>query len=378
MPRIQQARVKSFLGEVYFVPIETDDEALAALLLSFGLGDGSSHVSVSSGIGDGDGDEDDAGQISRSTLLHTGLAGPTVRALVTNAYTGPVISDAGIFPKPTVRALVTTSTTRSLVGHPIMIYSIPQIVQVTYPASLAYGGHFLDNYPLNRTDFRMVRGIQNEIRFYVRDVDRRAVPLGFSETLTINIVDLATNTLLMTRNLTTIDNTQGIYLLTVLPAEMDTWPTTAARWSLSYNRSDGTTVLMWTDRAYSPYSTCTITEAPIPGPAVAVATQPGVLTNFSGVFYSPAFVGAFTHGYLLGAHTFVISMTNFTGSIRIDVSQATAPVNDNVSTDWTAFDSQSYVARSGEVVLTEVGNFLWTRVVVTPTSGTVDQIKFKN
>jgi hypothetical protein len=383
MPSFNRLRIRSLTGEIYFEDCTQakDDAALAALLegtlKNSGLADGADQLNQYGNPAPNPSSLT-AAQESRTAVFNAVLAGPSVNASVVNGYTGPEISPAGVFPVPTAIALVDSELTRQLVGHPIMVYQIPQIVQVTYPASLAFGGIFLDNYPLNRTDFRMVRGVQNEINFYVRDVDRKPVSLGITESLTINIVDLATDTLLMSRNLTTIDNTQGIYLLTVLPSEMDTWPTTPVRWSLGYNRVDGSTVLMWTDRGYSPYSTLTVSKGPVPGPMAAVIMQPGDLVmHMDGYLYSQSLRGSAANGYVGGVQTFVISLTNFTGSIRVDGSLVTAPVNTPFSPDWFQVDLQTYTD-TGTVVLNEVGNFLWMRIVFLPYTGAINGVQYKS
>lgn len=317
------------------------------------------------------------------TRIHAVMGAPFVGFVAINHGSGLPVSPAAILPAPIAVFVVTTVAATPLFGHPIMIYSIPQIVQVTYPASTANGGYFLDNYPVNRTTFRLVRGVQNEIRFYVRDVDRKPVALGMSETLTINIVDLITDTTLMTRNFATIDSSKGIYQLTILPAEMDEWPTTTAlRWSIKYNRADSSSVILWTDRSYSPYSTCTVTEGPAPAPASTVTMlNTDLMPLVTNQLYSQALVGAATYGYQNGVQTFTASMTNFTGTVRIDASLATAPIDDGSSADWFQVDSQVYTANTGMVVLNETGNYLWMRVVVINAfgnTGTVDQILYKS
>jgi hypothetical protein len=312
----------------------------------------------------------------------SGMGLPHVKVIVGNSYTGPPISAAAVIPGPIVTVFAAATQTRSLVGHPIMIYSVPQIVRLTYPASTANGGYFLDNYPANRTTFRLVRNVQNEIRFYVRDVDRKPVALDNTETLTINIVDLVTDLTIMTRDLTTIDASKGIYLLTTLPSEMDTWPTTnALRWSIMYNRVDGASVLLWTDRSYSPYSDCTVTEGPAPAQALSTTVlNVDMIIDAPNTFTSPL-VGAFVHGYLGGMQTFAVAMTNYTGDIRIDASLETTPVNTLGSSDWFQVDLQSYVAKTGTAVLNEQGNYQWMRLVVLPdisNTGTVDTTIYKN
>lgn len=376
MPRLIQGRIRPITGEIYFTNPEAYGDLQAELQL-LGLSNGGENGGAGSGGGGGSGN---SSAFDRFLVVGTTLQPPQATLIVDNSYTGPVTNSAGSYPAITVDAVVDVSSVpKGLLGHPIMVYSIPQVVQVTYPASLSNGGIFLDNYPVNRTDFRMVRGVQNEIRFYVRDLDRKPVPIGNSESFTINIVDIGTNTLLMTRNLTALDSANGVYLLTVLPSEMDSWATTPARWSLGYNRADGSTVLMWTDRSYSPYSTCTITEGPVPGPAPTVILQTNQLTMMNdGNLYSPALVGASAHGFVGGVQTFVITMTDLTGTVRIDGSLVVAPVNSPFSSDWFAVDQQTYSGQTGTVILNEIGNFLWMRVAILATAGTINLIQYKS
>ena len=398
MPKIPRARVRSIDGEIVFV---YDDTVVGNLSLNpAGLLPGvladyitipsnsNSVVSVYWDLFPWDGEGFDSWTfytkltpLPVTAIGSTVLGAPTAVSSQATSDAGPVTSPAAVLPLPGVAALVSSTTTQSLVGHPIMIYSVPQIVQLTYPAATAFGGIFMENYPLNRTDFRLVRGIQNEINFYVRDVDRKPIGLGSSETLTINILDPDTDTLLMTRNLATIDSSQGIYLLTILPAEMDAWPSAPVRWSMSYNRANGTTVLLWTDRVYSPYSTCTITEGPIPGPASTVTfLWSGFTLMGDGNYYSQALVGSAAQGFSGGMQTFLITMTAFVGSVRIDASLVAAPVNTDLSTDWFQVDLQTFpVANTGNIVLNELGSYLWMRVVVIPgTGGIINQVEYKS
>ena len=132
--------------------------------------------------------------------------------------------DGTFLPLPTilVAAALSITSSRSIWGSPIWLYNIPQVVNLTIPGSLQYEGTMLNNYPVLRTDFRLVRGVTNEIVFFVRDLDRKPVALPTDNTLTIFIVDTKTDTILMSRDLTIVDLAKGIYQFATLPAEMDT------------------------------------------------------------------------------------------------------------------------------------------------------------
>ncbi len=364
MPSLTKGRVRPLSGEVYFVNPEG-----VGTFISQGAIDGPYDLEglpVDYGLYPTSNSLNDV--LTHSTVKGVSyLAAPSVLSIITND-SGPFHTTDTVIPGPLIDvALVQSESSRMLVGHPIMIYQVPQIVRLTYPASGNFQGYFMDNYPLNRTDFRLVRGVQNEINFYVRDVDRKPVALGMTETLTINITDAATNTLLMSRNMTTIDASQGIYLFTTYPSEMELWPTQPANWSVTYNRADGSSVLLWTDRIYSPYSTCTITRGPVPGPAptVTVLYSQFVLQSDS-YYYGPALPGSALHGFQGGVQSFFFNFVDFTGIVRFDASLATNPVDDYLSTDWFEVDLKTFTDQNGTLLVNEVGNYLWMRLVLLP------------
>ena len=106
-------------------------------------------------------------------------------------------------------------------------------------------------YSVRETDLRLIRGVQNEILFCVRDIDRKPVNMAISDSLIVQIIDIPTATLLMRRVLYPIDLPKGLYQLVVMPNEMNDWPTGPVRWNMV--RLRGTDVVMlWTDQTYSP------------------------------------------------------------------------------------------------------------------------------
>lgn len=234
------------------------------------------------------------------------------------------------------------------------------------------------NYPMDRSDFRLIRGVQNEIQFFVKDIDRKPAGPSYFASAAINIVDPATDTLLMTRNLTLVDANTARYQLTILPAEMDNWPLGSLRWSLTATRSDNTTVMLWTGQNYSPYSTLQLTEGPTPGPsAPSVFAWADFSQLVNGSYYSSALKGAAQNGFTNGMQTFVCNFDGFTGTIRIDGSLAAQPMNTDASTDWFAVQTETYNDMSGSVSLNVSGNYTWMRMVATPSSGTLTQLQYK-
>jgi hypothetical protein len=290
----------------------------------------------------------------------------------------PEVVPAGVrLPKPIVIAAVQTSLSRVINGSPLMIFDIPQVVNLTYPGYTAYEGVMRNNYGANRTDFRLVRGVRNEVIFFIRDIDRKPVALSMGDEVIIVITDIECQQLLMQRSLTVQDSAKGIYMLSTLPDEMDTWPTGPVKWSMNYTRaSDGATVMLWTDQNYGVYSAAYVIESPYPGPAAITTLQWSafILNNSDGKYYSTGLPASATNGYQGGMQTFVVSMTSFVGTIRFDAALVTNPE----SNDWFAVQTNTYTGTLSQDVINIQGNYLWMRVVITLTGGTISQIEYKN
>ena len=241
----------------------------------------------------------------------------------------------------------------------------------------------LNNYPVDRSTFRIIQGVQNSILFMVRDLDRRTVSVADFQTATIYITDPRSETLLMSRTL--VPNGQQ-FVLTIMPSETANWPLGPLRYGIVAVRNDSTSTMLWTSMNYSPYSTLQLTPGPIPGPAPTLTftwpgdTPPSLMELSDNNYYTSALPGAALYGFNNGMQTFNITMTNFSGGIRIDGSLLSMPVDDPASPDWAQVDLQTYSSFTGNVTLNEQGNYLWMRMVAIPAYGnlgTVDQTQYK-
>jgi hypothetical protein len=230
------------------------------------------------------------------------------------------------------------------------------------------------NYPINRTDFRVIRGVQNEILFFVRDLDRNPAATTTFQQVVINIVDPESSTLLMTRILSVVDAPTALYMLTILAAETADWETGPLRWSISVTRSDGSVVMLWTDMNYGPYSILEVSAGPTPGPTVATVLNPSTFTNVNTIPISDQLPGASQLGYQNGLQTFAVYPVAFTGSLEIDGTLTLQPGAE----DWFPISTTNYSASSALSTINVTGNYLWLRVQLpTVTSGSINQILYK-
>lgn len=232
-----------------------------------------------------------------------------------------------------------------------------------------------NNYPLNQTVFKIVRGVQNEVLFFVRDLDSNPANTTTFQHVTVNIVDPESSTLLMTRALTVVDAPSALYMLTILASETATWETGSLRWSITITRSDGSTVMLWTDKNYGPYSTLEVCEGPDPTVSAALILDPSSFVINTNIAYSSNLPGAAKLGYQNGIQTFAVYPNNFTGSLEVDGSLVSQPSN---SGDWFPISTTNYSSASSLSTIDVVGNYLWLRILMTTTSGSINQILYKN
>jgi hypothetical protein len=231
------------------------------------------------------------------------------------------------------------------------------------------------NYAINRTDFCVIRGVQNEILFFVRDLDRNpAVTTGFSQ-VTISISDPPSATLLLSRNLTVVDAPSALYMLTILPSETADWQPGWLRWAITVTRSDGSTVMLWTDQNYGVDSMLEVKDGPDPTPAAPMVLDPSSFTVTDGWNVSSALPGAAQGGYQNGIQTFALYPDNFTGSIEFQASLMDQPQQDS---DWFTVATTPYTGLNSLTTLTYQGNYLWMRVRLGTMGGSINQILYKN
>ena len=237
----------------------------------------------------------------------------------------------------------------------------------------------MNNYPVNRTDFRVIRGVQNEILFFVRDLDRNPVSTSGFQTVTITIVDPASATLLLTRNLAVVDPVTALYMLTILPSEAATWAIGPLQWSLQVVRSDGSSVMLWTDMNFNPHGVLQVANGPAPTVAAATVLDPTTFTVNTGVLYSANLPGAAQLGFQNGMHSFAIYTAAFSGTVEVDASLMSHPSGSD--SDWFSVSTTPFTTSSGVNLVTLAGNYLWLRVRISPVlnnPGSVTQILYKN
>ena len=246
----------------------------------------------------------------------------------------------------------------------VNIFDMPVIVMLTLTDS--YTSYpVIMNYPINKTDFNLIRGVPNCIQFFVRDVNKLIPNTLANATLTINIVaedTIGNGILLLQRDLTLVNSATCLYALQTFPNDLSYWPEGFLNYSIQVTKQDGTQSLLWTDRNYSPYSYCSLLNGPIPGPPQPYIMNTATFIIKDGYRYSSPLPGSAQNGFPDGIQTFSFYTNNFTGNVAIQGSLVTQPSNDY--TDWFFITYQNFNMSNGVTQVTVEGQYLWLRAVV--------------
>jgi hypothetical protein len=250
----------------------------------------------------------------------------------------------------------------------INVFSMPQVVTMTFAPTYGDG---LMNYPVNRTDFTVPKGLTTEIHFFVKDVDRRAVNLANSNAVpTAVIVDTHRQKTLLERDMDLINPTKGLYMLTLEPSDVVDWPLGQLEYSVIVERENGTKVFLYTDRDYGPYSALKVVHGPYATPKEAIEIPADQFTpqsfNYMNQFpeyIAGAFQGAAQVGNISGMQSAVFHMTGFIGNLLIQGSLEDQPSSND--SDWFNVNTATFSEPTdGPIYMDAIGNLVWVRFLV--------------
>ena len=224
----------------------------------------------------------------------------------------------------------------------------------------------MNNYPINRTDFNLVKGVTTEILFFIKNIDRKIVVLeeGTPHVVVQNVHD---QTIMLDVPLSIYDINRGLWQMRVLKTDVQDWELGFYRYSVVVNRDQGDQVMLYTDRAYGPYSNLRLLDGPYPDPIEATTVPREEFTyKADSKLYSGAFPGAAKVRNLSGLHSAVFNYNpEFMGTITVQASLEDQPSQDAV--DWFDVQSMTFETPNSDspYLMQFTGNFLWVRFVVT-------------
>jgi len=268
------------------------------------------------------------------------------------------------------------------------------------------------NYPVNRTDFKLTKGVTTEVMFFIKDVDRKPVTISqMSNTgvtaLRVVITDENTGDLLLGTQTPFDPNAvvdaksilvpapgitpdKGVWMLKLDKLDIVDWPLGMLRYSIIMDRTDDQ-VMLYSDRGYGPYSQLQVLNGPFPAPREAETILPGDMVFLGPSRYSGAYRGAANVGNISGQHSIVAKLTGFKGSITLQGSLENSPSQNDA--DWfyaNVTNSMSGTITNGTVTfnsptdgpvyIAAIGNYMWMRFIVheaMDAAGTFNSIDYR-
>ncbi len=288
----------------------------------------------------------------------------------------------------------------------ITSYNMPQVAKLTLGGAT---GAFLMNYPVNRTDFILTKGVTTEVHFFVKDVDRKPVTItdmansGITA-VRIAITDEDTDTLWLGSQQVPapsgdksvlvpapgIAPSKGVWMLKLENTDIADWPLGRMRYSVTLDRATDQ-VMLYTDRGYGTYGSLEVQSGPFPFPPEATTIYPNEMLNLSGSsIYSGSYPAAAQVGNPSGLQSAVFHMTDFKGTFTLQASLENEP--STADSDWFPAEIANkqfiidtfgayQIANStimfnapvtGPMHVQVLGNYMWMRFVVNEEMDTPD------
>lgn len=238
--------------------------------------------------------------------------------------------------------------------------------------STGVGAHM--NYPVNNSDFKIFRNINNTIWVYVKDVDRKTVIFPVGTVLTINICDHDQQKLIYSGNLSLLDSASGRYSFTITDTDISDWSEHSYTYSIVASDNTGSNAL-YTDRGYSLSGYVTVLDGPVPKQIVSVVISFDSFLSLNNSFISSAYSGAARNKNLSGLHTIAIYGDQLTGTLNVQASlENTPPSSDSL---WATVSTISLNNLSDVQRQDFVGNYTWVRFQLSITAGSLEKILYR-
>lgn len=246
----------------------------------------------------------------------------------------------------------------------IMIFDTPQVLNVVLPDSYATGEAALSNPPSVYNNFKLIKGLTNDINVFVRDIDRKKSDVT-TVNLSIALIDNDVNLPILTKTLTIVDASNSLMRFTVTAADLVSLPCKSLQWMIvNTRRADGAVVPLYSDLNYSAFGIATIIDGPFPVVSDNIFTMvPNDFLCRDRVFYSKSLAGSIQSGYPGTVSTVFVTVNNFVGVITVQGAIFDVPLYDS---DWSTLASISSIAPMPEQVqpIVVAADQKWYRITI--------------
>lgn len=247
------------------------------------------------------------------------------------------------------------------------VYQTPQALYLTQGV-----GSPNQNYPVNRSDFRLVQGVRNEVEVFVKDLDRK--PVAVTGTPVLRVLDRARQNLLLEAVLVAVDAAKGRYRLVVDAG--DRLPLGSHVYAVLLEMPGEAPTVLCTDRDRGVSGVVEVVAGPHAVPAPATVVPRAEILSRDGRLVTTALPGAAQVDHREGLHAALCHLTGFTGTVTVQGSLEAQPTSDDAA--WFEVARANFADADGARPLTFEGMLVWVRFVIEETAGTVEKIVYRN
>lgn len=222
------------------------------------------------------------------------------------------------------------------------------------------------NYPINRTDLRIFRGVSTVLTFVIRDTDRKAVNLGVGNSARWTMLNRDTQEVLISRAMTVVDAGKGQYQITVSPEDVDRLTPGTYRYTVVREGPNGLLTPLYTDRDYTLDGMVELRSGPFSEPISShVIERPQLMPDMNR-YVSSAFAGAAQTDNPSGHHQIAVYAQSMPYGVLIVQGSLDAQPSSQLS-EW--FDVAEFSLDDLTTPITAFsfeGKLVWVRFVIVP------------
>ena len=239
---------------------------------------------------------------------------------------------------------------------------------------------YLGNMPMYDTTHKMHKGIDNTLRFKLRDTDRKSVDLT-GKTIIWKMYDRESRENVLFRYLTVTNATKGMATVSIPTADTVLLPEGFYQFAM-YTVENGVEQIIYTDVNDNAHGVIEVLDDVYP--EFSNSQETSTFFDDGSKFISTIFDGAGDTIKSKSLHTFAVYYTGFTGVLKIEGDLSVQP--STADSDWfdltpelmydPSITINNETGVQGYVVLSNVN---WLRVTFPNTvTGTVDKIMMRN
>ncbi len=248
----------------------------------------------------------------------------------------------------------------------VFLYDIKRRLDLTLRES---GGSINWNLPMDTTDFRIYKNVNNSIEFHVRNTDRKSINVTGKD-ITITIYDHRTDKILLEKSMEIVNGEKGLIRFSTIPDELDLWEIGSYSYVIRIKDDDGSERALYVDQNDGVRGYVTLDVGPYPPPRGATTILAEEMTTIregthpQDIFtYTSAIPGSIKSKNHTGLHTVVLHMDSFTGKVWIQGSlEEGSPGDDWFDIEIDGNSCLSYKRETGTEAISFTANLEWVRV----------------